>query len=63
MNYTFFKDLSAEVGDLPADSIVSRTIYQDDDIKAVLPRAGAFRAYFVPFGAGAFPGRRSPPAA
>jgi quercetin dioxygenase-like cupin family protein len=36
MNYTFFKDLIAEVGDLPADSIVSRTLYRDDTIKVVL---------------------------
>jgi quercetin dioxygenase-like cupin family protein len=34
--YTFLKDLALEIPDIPADSILSRTIYQDDHVKAVL---------------------------
>ncbi|MEK7788136.1 MAG: cupin, partial [Chloroflexota bacterium] len=33
--YTYL-DLSAQLPDLPADSILSRTIYGDDQVKAVL---------------------------
>lgn len=35
-DYTFFADLAREIGDLPADSILSRTLYQDAHIKVVL---------------------------
>ncbi len=35
-DYTFFADLAREIGDLPTDSILSRTLYQDDHIKVVL---------------------------
>jgi len=35
-SYTFFEDLLSQVPDIPSDSILSRTIYQDDRLKAVL---------------------------
>ena len=34
--YTFFDSLSDEITDIPADSIISRTIYTDSHVKAVL---------------------------
>jgi quercetin dioxygenase-like cupin family protein len=34
--YTFFEDLSAQIADIPTDSILSRTVYQDDRVKVVL---------------------------
>lgn len=34
--YTFFENLVSQVPSIPADSILSRTIYQDDHLKAVL---------------------------
>ncbi|NWF69021.1 MAG: cupin domain-containing protein [Chloroflexi bacterium] len=34
--YHWFEDLNTLIDHLPADSIVSRTIYQDEQIKAVL---------------------------
>lgn len=34
--YTFFADLTREMTNLPADSILSRTLYQDKQIKVVL---------------------------
>ena len=34
--YAFSADLLAEMQDIPADSIVSRTLHSDDDVKAVL---------------------------
>jgi quercetin dioxygenase-like cupin family protein len=34
--YTFFEDLALEIPDIPSDSIISRTIYQDDHMKTVL---------------------------
>jgi quercetin dioxygenase-like cupin family protein len=36
--YMFFTDLSREVPDVPSDSIISRTIYTDDQVKAILFR-------------------------
>jgi quercetin dioxygenase-like cupin family protein len=35
-SYTFFEDLVSQVPEFPSDSILSRTIYQDDRLKAVL---------------------------
>jgi quercetin dioxygenase-like cupin family protein len=34
--YTFFSDLAQTVDAIPTDSIVSRTLYQDDQFKAIL---------------------------
>lgn len=34
--YTFFADLTREIATLPAESILSRTLYQDEQIKVVL---------------------------
>ena len=34
--YTFFDDIRATVQDSPLDSIVSRTVYHDDRLKAIL---------------------------
>lgn len=36
MNFTFFQSLADQIGDIPEDSIVSRTIKSDDNIKVVL---------------------------
>ena len=36
MNYTLFPDLLTQLPDLPADSILSRTLFSDDQLKAVL---------------------------
>lgn len=36
MNFTSFQDLDTLISDIPADSIVSRTIFDDDHLKAVL---------------------------
>jgi quercetin dioxygenase-like cupin family protein len=35
-NYAFVADLCREIGDIPKDGILSRTIYSDNQIKAVL---------------------------
>jgi len=35
-DYTFFADLVQEIGDLPPDGILSRTLYQDEQIKVIL---------------------------
>ncbi len=35
-NYTYIADLSKELQDIPADSIISRTLYNDNQLKAVL---------------------------
>ena len=35
-SYTYLNNLLNQVPDIPPDSIISRTIYQDDQIKAVL---------------------------
>jgi len=34
--HTFFEDLASLIPDIPADSIISRTIFQDEQLKAVL---------------------------
>jgi len=34
--YAYFENLAAEMPEIPADSILSRTIYQDEQFKAVL---------------------------
>lgn len=34
--YTFLADLQTEMPDIPADSIISRTLFNDDQIKLVL---------------------------
>ena len=36
MPYTFFKDLASEISELQPDSIISRTLYDDDQHKAIL---------------------------
>lgn len=35
-NYTYIRDLLRQVPDIPPDSIISRTVYSDDQIKAIL---------------------------
>jgi quercetin dioxygenase-like cupin family protein len=35
-NYAFVADLSKEIGDIPKDGILSRTIYGDNQVKVVL---------------------------
>lgn len=35
-NYEFVADLCTEIGDIPKDGILSRTIYSDNQVKAVL---------------------------
>lgn len=34
--YTYFENLASEIPEIPPDSIVSRTLYEDDQHKAVL---------------------------
>jgi quercetin dioxygenase-like cupin family protein len=34
--HTYFADLVGEMGEIAADSIVSRTLYADDDLKVIL---------------------------
>ena len=36
MPYTYFEDLATEISEIPPDSIVSRTLYEDDQHKAIL---------------------------
>lgn len=36
LTYTFIKNLAAHIPEIPADSIISRTMYSDDQIKTVL---------------------------
>ncbi len=36
LDYTYIADLLEQVPDIPADSIVSRTIYTDDQLKTIL---------------------------
>jgi len=36
LNYTFFENLVSEIPEIPTDSIISRTIYNDDRVKVVL---------------------------
>jgi quercetin dioxygenase-like cupin family protein len=35
-NFTYFENLVSEIPDIPSDSIISRTIYNDEDVKVVL---------------------------
>ncbi len=35
-SYTFFNDLTEQITDIPADSIISRTIFSGDGLKAIL---------------------------
>ena len=35
-SYAFIADLSQQIPEIPADSIVSRTLHSDDDVKVVL---------------------------
>ncbi|MBI2485978.1 MAG: cupin domain-containing protein [Deltaproteobacteria bacterium] len=35
-NYTYIADLSKEFQEIPTDSIISRTLYNDEQLKAVL---------------------------
>jgi quercetin dioxygenase-like cupin family protein len=35
-DYFYLEDLCGQIGDIPADSIISRTIYQDEEVKAIL---------------------------
>ncbi len=36
MSYSFIADLAAQISDIPSDSIISRTVYSDEAVKAVL---------------------------
>ena len=36
MPYTYFEDLAAEISEIPPDSIVSRTLTDDDQAKVIL---------------------------
>lgn len=36
LNYTYFANLDTQIPEIPPDSIVSRTIYSDDHVKAIL---------------------------
>lgn len=36
LDFTYFANLAAQIPEIPADSIVSRTIYSDDQMKAIL---------------------------
>ena len=36
VNHTFFPDLAEAIDTIPVDSIVSRTIYKDDHLKAII---------------------------
>ena len=36
MDYHFFAHLSTQIPEIPPDSILSHTVYQDDQIKAIL---------------------------
>ncbi|MFQ5613463.1 MAG: cupin domain-containing protein [Anaerolineae bacterium] len=36
MNYTYLADITEQVQDIPADSIISRTLYSDDRLKTIL---------------------------
>src|SRR5450759_1826153 len=36
MNHTFFADLAEAIETIPVESIVSRTIYKDDHLKAII---------------------------
>lgn len=34
--YTFIENISTKMPDIPADSIISRTVYNDEQLKAIL---------------------------
>lgn len=36
LDFTYFANLAAQIPEIPADSIVSRTIYSDNQMKAIL---------------------------
>jgi quercetin dioxygenase-like cupin family protein len=36
LNYTYLANLAEQIPEIPPDSIVSRTIYSDDQVKAIL---------------------------
>jgi len=36
LNYTYLANLAEQIPEIPADSIISRTIYSDDQVKAIL---------------------------
>ena len=36
MSYSFIADLASQIPDIPSDSIISRTVYSDEAVKAVL---------------------------
>ncbi|MBN1220622.1 MAG: hypothetical protein JXM69_17005 [Anaerolineae bacterium] len=35
-SYTFVADLRQQIPDIPADSIISRTLYNTDEVKVIL---------------------------
>lgn len=35
-NYTYLADLQEQIGEIPPDSIVSRTLFSNDQVKVVL---------------------------
>lgn len=35
-NYTYFADLATQLTEIPADTIVSRTLYSGDELKVIL---------------------------
>ncbi|HLE24284.1 MAG TPA: cupin domain-containing protein [Thermodesulfobacteriota bacterium] len=35
-NYTYFIDLCEEIGEIPTNGIISRTLYSDDQLKVIL---------------------------
>ena len=35
-NYTYIEDLHNEIGEIPTNGIISRTLYSDDKLKAIL---------------------------
>ncbi len=35
-NYTYFIDLCDEIGEIPSNGIISRTLYNDDRLKVIL---------------------------
>ena len=34
--YTYFPDLNAQLPDIPDDSIISRTVFEEDNVKVIL---------------------------
>jgi uncharacterized RmlC-like cupin family protein len=46
--FTYLEDLAAELAEIPPDSIISQTIYQDEQFKAILHTASQTALlYFV----------------